>query len=275
MGRRGSSSILAVESPQEAFHVLIAGLAKSGTTILFHRVREGMPGVGSTAFEPWSSEDLAEVLARRERTVTKILLGGPHFLHIAEPRRFDRKLMIVRDPRDRLVSEMLYRFYDFLVSGDREGFLEARGMLAAKVRDPASVSVTELDTQVSALAGKSLCPRQKLKRHSENALTFQRAVAPHVVAYEDLVTGDMEALEEYLGFPLARDAEVDERLQRVVRTRGAGDWRRWLTAEDLDLVHEWAEDFMSAFGYVPEDPAPVSTIPAAISLDYVDQFRPA
>jgi hypothetical protein len=33
--------------------------------------------------------------------------------------RFDAIVLIVRDPRDQFISQMLYHFYDFKVRGDR------------------------------------------------------------------------------------------------------------------------------------------------------------
>jgi hypothetical protein len=68
-------------------------------------------------------------------------------------------------------------------------------------------------------------------------------------------------LEKYLGFQVAGKAEVPEHFQRVVRTKGYGDWRNWFTEEDVDKYRKMISPWLEKYGYDANDwqlnPAPV------------------
>lgn len=256
----------------EPIHTLIAGIAKSGTTILFQRVLESLPSGCRAYFEPWTRRELREILARPEPTAAKILLGGEHSGDFAEHRRFDRRILIVRDPRDRLVSQLLYNFYDFKVGGDAEGFARARRILEGKIAAPASVPATEVFDEISALCGRPGV--DWLAQHHRIALEFLERVRPCVVRYEDMIEGEVEALGKYLGRPLVMEAELPAAYRRVSRSKTYGEWRAWLVEEDLERIHRLAGDFMDAFGYRREAADLSLPILRENTLDYIEQFRP-
>ena len=76
--------------------------------------------------------------------------------------------------------------------------------------------------------------------------------------------------------PAFTASRVDDEHRRVVRTKTHGEWRAWLTAEDLELINSGVAGSMLALDYPVvssiESPPP---IPVATTLEYVEQFLPA
>jgi hypothetical protein len=140
--------------------IVIFGLAKSGTTAVFYKIKNSLPPDTVCLFEPQSfdpgavrKKGIKSLLSRRrERDVlAKVLPFRPHcsadvdgFSH------FERPILIVRDPRDRLISRLLYGVYnsDFCQYDDKvKAFLE---VLEQKETDPSSVP---LKTLLATFAG--------------------------------------------------------------------------------------------------------------------------
>ncbi len=101
--------------------VAILGLAKTGTTALYSKFLEAMPESTDSYFEPgnrlvWKyrfRRFLEMMKVRQSRSVVAkfILFNRHNNRHIAPFGHFDHRILIVRDPRDRLVSALLYWAY--------------------------------------------------------------------------------------------------------------------------------------------------------------------
>jgi hypothetical protein len=91
--------------------------------------------------------------------------------------------------------------------------------------------------------------------------------------YEDFVKGLLAEAEEYLGFKLTGKAEVDPKYNRVERSKRAGNWRNWMTPDDVDFFKPVFTKFMDHFGYDIDDwelnNDPV--IEPALSSEYVER----
>ncbi|MDP5052504.1 MAG: hypothetical protein NWP69_01830, partial [Congregibacter sp.] len=254
-------------------HYLIAGLAKSGTTRLFSQLKEGLDrqaldqsnGSVQTFFEPDTDEALDGILNHPGPTLTKVLIGRVTRANTALE-RFDRHVLIYRDPRDQFISMLLYLFYDFQISGDVAGFKVARQALQAKLEAPASVSTIELYNTLAQLVGRG--PIAVFKRLHSIQREYEARFRPFMLCYEDLLHGKaLPALSDYTGLPVAGDAEVPSEYTRVARSRGFGEWRSWLNSEDLLFIdREWGEN-IGYLGYALEPQADVLTIDPRTSLD--------
>lgn len=253
---------------------LVTGLAKTGTTILFASIRDSFPRDRECFFEPTTAAEFEHIVSkgRQTNTLTKALLANlaKHSHVIA---RFDAIVLIVRDPRDQFISQMLYHFYDFKIRGDRAGYECARDLLRRKIESPSTVSTIQLYDAIASLAGNP--GSESLARRYRRLVRFLHQHRPHTVRYEDFVDGRVAGLSQYLGMPVSIAARVDDEHSRVVRTRSYGEWRAWLTAADLELINGRVAESMLALDYPVissiESPAP---IPVATTLEYVEQFLP-
>lgn len=257
-------------------HYLIAGLAKSGTTMLFSRMRSALALPDDACyFEPHTDEDIAGILDNNmgPTTLTKVLIGRVKST-TSRIEAFDRNVMIFRDPRDQFVSMLLYLFYDFQLSGDQAGFDNCYTALEHKLSDPSGMSCIELWNTVAATVGRA--PFNVFNNLHREQRAYCAAFSPHITRYEDLLDGHWSALEGYLELPLAGDeAQVPSEYRRVARSRGYGDWRLWLTEHDIKTTNsEWADN-LAWLGYEPGERQSDAPISRETSLAYVSQFNPA
>lgn len=244
--------------------VLVAGQGKSGTTALFFALKRSLPPDYVCLFEPTSYRAAGE-----DRVLAKIIVGDPTAVRFADFEAFDKKILVVRDPRDTLISRLLYLTYDLSFWADDAKVASFVRMLEEKRRSPSSVSVVELFEWLSNLSGKDLLGRVKdLHRFSRD---FDRLYPGYFVTrYEEFVTGNVKRLEGYLGFPLTHDGEIDPEYSRVVRRKTPGDWRNWFTAGDADYFRPIFDEHLRKYGYDMDwEPGSNQEILREYSTDYV------
>ncbi len=242
--------------------------------MLFSRIRRALGSSSEFFFEPDEQPQLRDILAKgvKSDTLTKVLVGRvmPDFDVLAD---FDKHVLIYRDPRDQFISMLLYLFYDFQLSGDQAGFDACFAALQRKQQDPANVSTVELYNQVAGCVGRA--PIAVFNNLHRVQAEYIEAFSPHRACYEELLDGKWHGLEAYLGLPLAQEAQVPQEYSRVVRSKGYGDWRSWLNAEDMVYTNtEWGGS-IAALGYMPGVPPEAQRITAETTTEYVKQFDPS
>lgn len=232
-------------------HTVIGGLGKSGTTALFYAIRAGMPRGTRCLFEPRSYRPtsaphvLAKILAQRG-------------VDWASFRGFDKKIVILRDPRDQLVSFLLYAVYNHskpLTSAEVIGLMD---LVVRKELDSRSVPLWRIS---EAIEGITRWDHRAVLRERHALCCRHLAEDPAFfrVRYEEFIDGRTEALAGYLGFALPHGVNVPASLRRVERTKGTGDWRNWFTPEDVAYFRPELSGVMRTFGFedtwdLPQDP---------------------
>lgn len=228
--------------------IVIYGLAKSGTSALFYKIRNSLPPGTIELFEPSSYGPRDRLRARlralrRGRVspdvLAKLLPWDWRPVRVADFDRFDRQILLVRDPRDRLISGLLYRGYNAAFIARDAPALEFLGLLRAKESRPGEIPVGRLIEAFEKLEREAGGRADWLERYHRQGvlepLKFhdeRRHLA--VFRYEQLVDRRFETLESALGLPLKGSATVPPSLGRVVRTKRYGAWRDWFTPEDVE-----------------------------------------
>ena len=241
--------------------IVIYGLSKSGTSALFYKVRNSLPPGTISLFEParyGPRERLRERMSALRRghiapsVLAKVLPWDSKPVRVRDFDGFDRKVVLVRDPRDRLVSDLLYRSYNAsFVRGDSAAG-EFLALLRRKEDDPASISVLDLFRTFDALeraAGSPSCWLERYRDHGvARPLQFhaERPQLP-IFRYEQLVDGCFETLEAILRLPLAGSATLPPILGRVVRTKGYGAWRNWFTPADVAELRPMLQPYLDRY----------------------------
>lgn len=268
--------------------LVIAGSPKTGTTGLFYKIRNSVAGPVRELFEP--GLHVPEPVDEARSVLAKKLIIPGRVQEFESFASFDKKIGIVRDPRDWMISSLLYSVYH-MPRCYEDAAITARllTLLQEKGNDPASVSVLailsfiwsinsqnpELLERRSGSAAASHPSLAHALNHYKEHLSLMTGFFDHhpdyfVVKYEDFVEGRLEELENYLGFALAGKAVVGTEFQRVIRTKGAGDWRNWLTEEDVDFFQPVFDPFLRKFGYADEwELAAAPRIPAEHAAGYV------
>jgi hypothetical protein len=226
--------------------ILILGMPKTGTTALYSKIRNSFKGDINCIFEPkqYDENDSENVLAKvlfsdRETDYNSFL-------------EFDKKIIIVRDLRDWIISSLLYGFsYGKKCFRNETLVLDILRLLRQKEIDPNSVSLLKIFNSVK------FGPDTNFEINAHNPLgLLNRFIGFHnsnedffLIKYEDFVDGRLNGLEEYLGFRLDGSSEVGPTLNRVVRTKGYGNWKDWFTQEDINYFRPIFTPFMERYSY--------------------------
>ena len=248
--------------------IVVFGLGKSGTTALFFKLKQAMAPDTHCLFEP-RGLDPAPPLPTS--ILAKVLVGYKRNVDPTAFLAFDRLLFLTRDPRDTLVSRVLYDIYnEAAICADDSKVNAFVALLRRKEADPAGTPLKHIIDLFDRMSQRPVLPRAM--HDAGVALDFQRR-HPHVCAYryEDLVRADYTAIEPYLGFTLGREtATVPVEFNRVVRTKQAGNWRHWLTAADVEFFAPWFTPYLQFNGYSEDwTLAPEPSIPQEHCSDYV------
>jgi hypothetical protein len=229
---------------------IVVGLGKSGTTGLVYAIRSAMPADTELLFEPRSY-----VTLRAPNVAAKVLLHPRYPIGPAFYRQFDRIVLLVRDPRDLLISKALYRIYgNSPLHADQPKLDQYVELLRAKERDPRSVPFVRIVDLFQSLIGRPSRRDAGIARRLNDIVAFQRAFPECLVyTYEAMVAGRFDAVGQYLSLPAERmNPEVPDALRRVVRSRRAGNWRDWFCPEDVAYYRPLFSPFLGLYGY-PDD----------------------
>lgn len=234
--------------------IAVYGFYKTGTTALFYRIKRALSYSPRTLFEARCYEEspndghrgvLAKVILNLDRSGTAV--------DYASFAGFDKKLFIIRDPRDWLISGTL-----FLIQQNPSIYLNDKlladilQLLERKVSNPHSVSL--LSILLHVLSALPVATPEKLLEEIRNlhelSFRFEDSLKGHALArYEDFVNGEVEHLSDYLGCSLNQEPTLEREHQHVMRTCSSGDWRNWFTAEDTTFFKEAFRDYIAKYNY--------------------------
>lgn len=236
-------------------NVLVVGPAKTGTTVVSKAIHRALPGA-EYRLEP---RVLAPFLQRigPPGVVVKIIFehwaDRPRLrdaiLHGELPLRFDRIVATMRDPRDEVVSRMYFVARErALRSASTDAAIdEWIELLREKERAPSAIAFTELCEAGRRLLGVDLDPQPGV---IDRYLAFVASLPKRafVLRYEDFVAGDVAALGNYLGLPIANDPELG-RVDYTKRSGSSGEWRRIFTEADVERYRPLIGPLLAKVGY--------------------------
>ena len=183
---------------------------------------------------------------------------------------FEHRVMMVRDPRDVVISGLLFRPL-VVRSIRRVGDAENQRFLAAleeKEAEPTSWSVHALHGLADEL-GYVANPWDSIRTQN---LSLSARIADDgyfAMAYEDFVDTKFGALSDYLGFEVSPPESDDDRqwLSHISRSKGYGAWRDWFLESDVDFFRGLFGEFCTTHGYDDWELAPEPSIdPTTSSL---------
>ncbi len=231
---------------------LIIGLSKSGTTGLYYLIKNSLTGETEIIFERYEYDKNPERIHTDKHLIAKLLLF-PSFLKDNYYNEIiaacDKKLLIVRDPRDNMISELIYiGGYHVTWEKSYKERRQAIKLLKEKEKNPESISMVELFQKLCDRSASEL-KDYTISRFDSMVDFIQRFPAFHIHYYEDFVEKNVDELEAYMGIPLQRDVRIGHVHQRVVRTKKSGAWRNWFTAEDEKFFLPLMERYFKQFNY--------------------------
>jgi hypothetical protein len=240
---------------ESRMNILILGHGKSGTTIFVFKVAAGLPNC-----QAFSGGDPVESLGDYENAVYK------HTYNVRKGRNFDlfddyskeisfdRKIWMARDPRDVAVSEMLYRWHKGH-KGSKKQYQEHLAIVQKKEIDPKSIPF-HVVCRYSSHGDWPITTDEvieKLRSRYQTTRDFVKSLGSEwfIFRYEDMISKNLDALHEYLGFEIDDDAQIPSttKKKKVARKKAMGDWRHWFTEEDVELFKPALLPYMELIGY--------------------------
>lgn len=259
--------------------VLILGAAKSGTTALFYAVRAAMEQrVGQPIkglFEPRSPATIKAYLSdpADPAKLSKALLGPTLRGNPRVIERFDRKVVIYRDPRDNIVSRLLFMPAKLFRPSERAKTDQVIGLIRRKEADPAAISMTSIIAEMARLSGRDdLLDNMRNNAVLPAKVKREHGTRWHMMPYDRLIAQDFAALGDYLGFPIGGDFAVGAQHGYVARGKGSGEWRNWFLPEDISFFAGEVADDYRLLGFDPDEtPDPEPAIDPKTGSDYLAQ----
>lgn len=240
--------------------ILIISLAKSGSSALFFSVKESMNPDSVFMFDARTLGRASFVESRDVLINLKFHRKGVVSLPDRHLDRFDKKILLIRDPRDLLISSLIYKSAYMGFSRDpqlRSRFISA---LIQKETDPRSISVKslfalrdELEDKAKRKGGLSkMMQNDEDPEYYEPAIEFsKRRKDFFIFKYEQFVDKDFDGINAYLGMKLNSDPDL-ENFKHLARTKRYGNWKEWFTAEDVEYFRPILKPYMEHFGYADD-----------------------
>jgi hypothetical protein len=166
--------------------------------------------------------------------------------------KFKKSIMIVRDPRDELISRMFYVVFGYVKEGKvtRDQLAPWLDIVRKKESLPESVSLRDmlkvlnqtLNIHMNLNLGETFQYFNFVNNHNEKADSF-------VLHYEDFMAGNLSELEAYLGLTLTEERSVGRFNNRIVRSASFNNWKSFFHQTDQDRFKELHQDKMEKMGY--------------------------
>ena len=252
---------------KKGLKVCIVAMAKSGSTALFQAIRTRMSGDVLERFEPQALDE-AKDYKREQQVLTKIIPFARHNAGDWEAgfKHFDHRLVLVRDPRDLILSGMFFTPQNKngkLWNSDNkfDGLIRR---LKLKIDVPeAHNKFGEVMDDFSANRGAKIATNyQKLQEQIRDG--------GRLITYDDVISGNLDSLWQDLRLP-REPLKSDSRWDHVPRTKASGNWRRWFTEADVATLRPHVDPVLQMFeGLDPNwDLAKSPQLTPAESTDYI------
>jgi len=235
--------------------ILIIGLHKSGTTALIFKIAKSLNDP-EIKFEPKKQNGLIDVKMHQDwlninnNLVCKCLFFPPYknyIEHIID--LYKNAIWIFRDPRDQIISAILYRWFWKHKNVDRSKLKTTLNLLTRKENNPKSVNFIDIiDAGINITAFKNA--QQNTYTKLLNIYTkFNTDKRIFFFPYKDLVTKNFSGLEKYLELELKNEPEENATLNRVKRTASYDNWKNWFTEEDVEFFKPIYTEFLKTMGF--------------------------
>jgi hypothetical protein len=231
-------------------NIVVFGRGKSGTTALYFRIKNSLRDDYTCLFEPFkktSPENVYNCLKNR----TSFLVKNVNINVNKCFSNFDKKVHIIRDPRDRLISRLLFIGGTLAPKVGVKSTEEIKRMLdliKEKENDPQSVTVVDLFNEIYSMKKEEVRDWVTLDCH--RVFNFEESIKDSfLIKYEDFIVDNVQSLEEYLEFKLSDDNHIDEQYAHIARSKCSGSWRNWFTEEDVEFFEPLMRDYMMKYHY--------------------------
>ncbi len=272
-----SKNIVQNQLEQEIYKILLVGLPKSGTSILTYTLGD-LFKEKEVFFEPKGNHGLSDIDFHRKVIKTNKTVVTKSLFFPSLPNKlksisnfYNKKIWIYRDPRDWMISEFFYFWYKDH-NPNPELFKLALKQVEKKEQNPDEIPLHKIfEFRTNFTNG--------IYHKWIDRLTSQLDELPDdwfKLKYENFVDKEFTALEQYLNIKINKEdtSKVPTHLNRVVRTKKYGNWRRWFNQEDVEHFSPLLNPLLEKLNYDPNDwnLTPVTKLPANEGSEYMKKL---
>lgn len=249
--------------------VLLIGKAKTGTTVVSKTIQNSLSNC-DYELEPKSAGFFTQDrVSYADNLMVKVIFE--HFnstpnvrqaiLSNELPLKFNKKILLIRDPRDELISRLCYMVRPLHMQGRMtpEKLQQWLHCIHKKEQSPSQVSFLSLVNDMDSIFQTSKFVEGFLEFCNQYT-HFIKLSSKDVFSlkYEDFIDGNFDKLEQYLGFKLSRElintsenqpSNQDELIQRTKRSSSYGGWKEFLTEDDVVYLKPLLSDMLDDLGY--------------------------
>jgi hypothetical protein len=246
-------------------HVLVLGRAKTGTTFIAKSIEASCPkSPARFIMEPKTQRDInrAASMATKSTLIVKVLYDhwdkqrealSDFAAGLSQP-NFHARIAIVRDPRDEIISRLMFRPFSFLINGDARAEDVERWANVLEQREQNSL-MTFLDVQkaFAATFPGTRDPADEIRLIARLCMDYadylkQNQTVFATLRYEDAVADDFSAIQSALGWQVAKTGDLG-RFGHTKRSGAATNWAKWFHPSDLEIIKGLMEPACAALGY--------------------------
>lgn len=272
---RKTSADMAVTEKDDAHrrHVLVLGRAKTGTTFVAKSIQATCPDT-TTHFvmEPRSAATLDREMGPREHATVVMKVLYDHFIDTPDILNtlvtdkskfpFHTIVSILRDPRDELVSRLMYRPIALLMRGkaqpkDLKAWID---VLKQREQDD-TISFFDVYNAFNDIYDDAVTPEREIASINKHCIAYADFLERHAskvrrLHYEDSVMDDFIAIEPAVGWQISTTHET-HKFDYTKRSSAVQNWPKWFHSSDIDKLQPLLGRGCERLGY-PEWALPVS-----------------
>jgi len=240
--------------------VLVVGKAKTGTTIISKTIEKSIGEKCEYYLEP---KEICfferDYNSKIDNIVVKIIFehwnDRPRmrnsFINNEAKLKFDKIVAILRDPRDEMISRLMYLVKPIsdsrkVTKSEKDQWIE---VLNEKEESPSSISFLEMCQQFDKIFKTNqveALPRIVSQPGYSNVLNNNKGI--HVLKYEEFIENKITKLESYLGFELVEERSVGE-LDRTRRSQKYNNWKNVFIESDVEYYKNKIKKALEYGGY--------------------------
>ena len=261
-------------------NVLVLGLARTGTTVVSGAIARTV-GAKRYVSEPKSLQELdTAALARSGGVMVKLLFEHWHrqpnlrrgFVHNETELQFDRRVFLLRDPRDELISRMHFLIKPLIDSQAIDSKVVSRWLEVFRRKEaaPAEMPVFRMMHELESLLGGLQLGDLGTGR-GYYQFVFRTKADRHLLKYEDFIAGTTTELEHYIGKgPLVRT--FGSKYEHRLRTGTFDNWKSYFTPEDVEHYRSRFGSMLDRIGYHDWALAPCAKLDPATGSNYIEML---
>lgn len=230
--------------------IAIFGMYKTGTTAIFSNILNSLDSDPRLLFEAEAYNPLPG--DAETGVLCKVILGSPTVQYDSF-NRMAKKISIIRDPRDWLISGMLFIIQESsTIINDDEVYKRIFNLLLKKENDPISISLNSILSEILKYT-----PLKNMKAFLDwvrsihtDVISFNQSLQDgYLLRYEDFIDRNIFNLNNYLGITLNTNVSVNKHYSHVPRSLNYDNWKHWLTEEDVSIFKDSFAPYLRHYVY--------------------------